>query len=212
MLIDIAVTAADSYERKSEFNGTTNCVSAMFLLELPKHYDAGKIEKIIIELGLDESRYYLDDDILVCCKPFDFEAYWRLNDFEAKELIFEIIYNTLFALAAEFGWRKEPLENALAANKEKGYSLTYGIVKKKSPDKENTAMLSIDFGRFDARVYVRFESVNDGCHGEVDIVKTLPHTIFFDDYLGKIKWIDNKTVEVIPSGSDAPKQSIVMPY
>lgn len=197
MIKDLTISADKAYERRRDFNLTTNCVSSMYLDRLGR-FDAGPFRKVIVEaVPIRAGQCYQMDDVVRISRSFDFKGYWDSG--APKETLAAFLHAGLCELAERFGWPTEPLHRALSEMASQDFE--YVVDWKKpvsSPSRRRTAQVRYYYGSDEVRLVAVVRAKQDGDVREVELARTPPHELKFAHLLGRLRWDGEDTVLLEP--------------
>ena len=198
---DVAVFAAHDVPRCRAFNGSTNCVTAMYRAHLPRlrTENTGKVNIELWDCPPAHTEFEELIDVIFVRRESDFAAYWGLDEDGRKRRILEVIQEAMMGVARRMGWPAEVFEQAYEAVLAKGPVHHFFLGKAfASPDRKRKARVWCEFDVDAIRVYL---VVMDRRGKELKrefVTGLLPSDFFLYHAMGKVGWRDDKTVLIGP--------------
>ena len=202
-LEDVRVESDRGYARQRDFNIRTNCVQYLYNRCLPR-VETGNFFRIIVVATEDDSKDRVIEELLDVVRvtiAFDFEAFWASSsdEFECKRRILELIQIGVLAVACDLNWPTEPFHQAQIYCLDRKLIVQEYVNKPvSSPDRYWRAQTFFSCGLETVRIFV---VITDKAGERVlsfpvaEVPSTGKGT--FEDYLGKLKWLDGNTVRLV---------------
>lgn len=188
---------------RRRFDLETRCIIAMFLRLLGKKYKTKACSKVVIECvekapeieypcyrgscyGIGLVRYELD-----------YVEFFAKNDYEKKQIILQIIKESLYKMAKDEGWDFTALENVCNKIKKLDYNNCWVVGKKaKSPNKLYTAELYIEHEIETIYLFAVIRNKQDEIVRKKLIIKEKPSEWIYTQYLGKLVWVSDTEIHL----------------
>jgi hypothetical protein len=140
----------------------------------------------------------------------DWDAFANASSLQKKEMALEALHEGVLAVCADRGWPAEPFGEAERKVRELNF-VNRGIWKKpkSSPNRRLRAEIEYEYelDRFTITLVVR---TRDG--SEVKralLVEETPDEFIFDKHLGRLEWLSNFEVALVPKRGDRSMRVVV---
>ena len=186
-------------EKYKTFNLSTYCVGEYFVRLLGK-FKIGKIQKLVIECDenpITKITSYEDYSVQNVRRHINMNEYLELSGLDKKKWVLEIIVTAFEELKNYFEFSIDEIyliaDEIKKANYQNNYKLANSILNK---SKEHSANLYVEFNVEDFCLFLEIYDKNNIRTKFVKTKKVEPN--FANNFMFcKIKWIDDKTIEVI---------------
>ena len=195
----------ESREARVDFRNQTRCVSALY-----ERTFAGltteETWKVLVECVpflAQRERVENPFGVAVVRVAFDWDAFAEASSHQKKELALEALQEGVLAVCAEWGWPTGPFEEAERRVRELRF-VNRGIWKKpkSSPNRRLRAEIEYEYelDRFTITMVIRGR---DGTEVKRELlVEETPSEFVFDKHLGKLEWLSNSEVVLVPKRGD----------
>ena len=203
---DITVCASKEYLNFRAYNFETNCTTNLFLRALGVTKNP-QIAKIIIECCELENEIRGQEknagDVFLIKQFFDFNNYWKQNEFSKKKIIAELIYSNLMKIYSLLHIEKDKIIDAYNKCKELEFKNEF-IFKKhfKVPGRKCYVDLVgyFDLGEFNLNLLLYNQASE--LLKQLKIFSSKPHEIYFHDVYKKTIWLDETKLSVIKKNGE----------
>lgn len=187
---------------RRRFELETRCIAAMFMRLLGK-YKAKNSSKILIECIEKEP-----ETVYPCYRgscagiglvryELDYVNFFNKKSHEKKQIILQIIKESLFTIAKEEEWELTPLESVANKIEELNYDNFWVFGKKvKSPNKLHTAELYIEHKIESIDFFALIRNKQDEVVEKKLIITEKPSEWMYIQYLGKLVWVSDTEIEL----------------
>ncbi len=183
--------------RHREFNLGTHYVSAMFHDAL-NSVESGPVRKMLVCPGSPSAVFNMND-VVQADVPFDFETYWKSDDLARKEMVADGILEGARMLADHFGWAERGFVEARESIRGKRITEVDFGKAVSSPSRRKSAQIRYYFGPRDVKIVaVVRDRESDEILTEVPLVETEPHELRYVPYLGRIRWVSEDELRLVP--------------
>ncbi len=211
ILRDLTISVPLEFPNDRAFNLSTNCVGSLFLHTLGR-LDNASLKKIIVEL-CERASPRIDRMIDVCLaqEQYDFERHYRSSIVDRKRMLLDALFRGLLRVCDEYELSKSRFVETYQVLKDGDLQFHCELRKPiSSPNRRRKAQLGytheMDFAAVWARVW---EKGREDTVAEHEFVRTDPHELRFVPMLGKLRWLDNETLQLTPR--DHRRKEIVKP-
>ena len=179
------------------FNLTTHAVCDLYRSCLGRLHTDG-IRKVVVhlrDLSAPPGAQRTLVDVLFVEQRFDFTAYWSGDTYRRKEMVLEVLDQTMQQLAVERGWDMVRIRDAMKGVLDRRIeNVQYWRRPKRNPSGRVQAQVLYTFDADAAKVFIVF-TTRAGRELQRDHVLTLPPVDYFlHDALGTLRWEDERTV------------------
>jgi len=156
-----------------------------------------KAYRVIIKLsesGTDEHKTELSSSVLKYHINFDFNSFESLGTLEKKKLLLNTLYEALIELCEIEDWTKDNFKNAYDSVIREEFVNIYTIKKKKSRDRQLSAMLIGDHNEKSFDCYLKVDDKNGLEVFNKLMFSETPDEFLFNGRIGDIKWLPNRVL------------------
>lgn len=203
MLKDLRISVTSELPYAKEFNFSTHCITGLFLQYLGE-FDSGEYRKIdiitTVEDFQEEDRISRIDNVIQVQSTFDFESYFSADILERKTILIDCLYDNLIYLSKVYGWSASQI-NKSYKNIKNAEDLELYVAASKplsSPNRKLKAQLVYHHTMEKITLFAWITNKEGEHLYQVELVTTKPHEWFIAPYLGKLKWLSNNSLQLIP--------------
>jgi hypothetical protein len=192
-------------ELRNQFSLETNCITSLFMRCFQNTQRIKKFWKVLVEV-VDVIEEAKSRDLLGAATiqvAGDVHMFSLLPGAEKKKRALEYLMAGVTAVAKEKGWEMRDFELAYNCVLARGF-VNEWTWKRPIANKSRTATaeVHIEHDITEAHLLVRFRDRNKTIIKVKPLVSGLPSEFVFYAYLGKLRWLDDMTVELISREGD----------
>lgn len=185
--------------QSAQIASESNHVISLFLKELGC-YDNDICSKINVNCydGCKNELMGFVDGIGVVNCNFKYHEYKDLSIMDKQKSILNLIDNAFRIISKDIDWDMKPIDKAIdQVQKREFKNIGIALKSKKNKAKNYSAQLLYNY-QIDKIEF--FMSIIDKNHNEIKcerVLKLMPESIIFKNYIGSIKWISNNEVALL---------------
>jgi hypothetical protein len=189
-------------QKRMLFRDQVRCIASLYVFLLGRFPTEGSKKVMIncMESPGEEVSTTTDGFTEVSVK-LDIDSYFSLSIFGKKKLILEKINEGMIKVANEYSWEHGVFNRITAEIKDRNYVNKYVWAQKSSSDRKYKAEV---FCEHDIEFFTATLIIIDKKSGKVvkskKVLQERPHELVFNQYLGDLKWISDRTIALTYRG------------